>query len=38
MSTLYFVFGILQAINGWMYLKQKNEITQIEKVWKQKKH
>jgi hypothetical protein len=23
MSTLYFVFGILQAVNGWMYLKQK---------------
>ena len=23
MSTLYFVFGILQAVNGWMYLKNK---------------
>ena len=23
MSSLYFVFGILQAVNGWMYLKQK---------------
>lgn len=22
MSTLYFVFGILQAVNGWIYLKQ----------------
>jgi len=22
MSTLYFVFGILQAVNGWSYLKQ----------------
>jgi len=22
MSTLYFAFGILQAINGWIYLKQ----------------
>jgi hypothetical protein len=21
-STLYFIFGILQAINGWMYSKQ----------------
>jgi hypothetical protein len=23
MSTLYFIFGILQAANGWIYLKQK---------------
>lgn len=22
MSTLFFIFGILQAVNGWMYLKQ----------------
>ena len=22
MSTLYFIFGILQAINGWMYFKK----------------
>ena len=25
LSTLYFVFGILQALNGWMYLKQCKE-------------
>ena len=25
MSNLYFVFGILQAANGWMYLKQSQE-------------
>ena len=26
MSTLYFVFGFLQAANGWMYLKQQTSI------------
>ena len=26
MTTLYFVFGILQTINGWLYLKQKNKL------------
>ena len=24
MSTLYFVFGILQAVNGWIYFKRTN--------------
>ena len=26
LSTLYFVFGILQTLNGWMYLKQCKKI------------
>lgn len=25
MSTLYFIFGILQAVNGWIYLKQTKQ-------------
>jgi len=30
MSILYFVFGVLQALNGWNYLKQRNMITEIK--------
>jgi len=26
MSTLYFVFGVLQAINGWIYFKKINNM------------
>jgi hypothetical protein len=28
-STLYFVFGIFQTINGWFYLKHRNNIKSI---------